>query len=246
MTHTGSVASRQVPRSSASLGILAHGSSPSVAGKKTVWDVWDQPPHRVRPTSAPGARSAVRRFPDLSRVRSPASRLPPLSRREAGTARLARRQPTLYPAVRAVCRQAVPLGIDRRSAADLHVDWDAVKEMDKLYMREQLEQAGTLRPGVIDIDEIARRCAGSGCRPLRSSPSDRTALGGHHRVLPAGEQSGARICGGTQQQDSRHPTTLRWTARRGLSASKDPDVHAPTSSPRLKSPDFTHTNAGRP
>lgn len=43
-------------------------------------------------------------------------------------------------------------------ATDLRMDWHAVKEMDKLYMREQLARAGTqLRPAVIGIDEISIR-----------------------------------------------------------------------------------------
>lgn len=42
-------------------------------------------------------------------------------------------------------------------ADDLRLDWDAVKEMDKLYMREQLACAGEPRPAVIGIDEISIR-----------------------------------------------------------------------------------------
>ena len=42
-------------------------------------------------------------------------------------------------------------------ADDLRLDWHAVKEMDKLYMREQLERAGEPRPGIIGIDEISLR-----------------------------------------------------------------------------------------
>jgi transposase len=42
-------------------------------------------------------------------------------------------------------------------AADLFLDWHTVKEMDKLYMREQLARAGEPRPAVIGIDEIAIR-----------------------------------------------------------------------------------------
>lgn len=37
------------------------------------------------------------------------------------------------------------------------LDWHAVKEMDQLYMREQLAQAGEPRPAVIGIDEISVR-----------------------------------------------------------------------------------------
>lgn len=42
-------------------------------------------------------------------------------------------------------------------AADLFLDWHTVKEMDKLYMREQLARAGEPRPEVIGIDEISIR-----------------------------------------------------------------------------------------
>ncbi len=42
-------------------------------------------------------------------------------------------------------------------ALDLRMDWHAVKEMDKLYMREQLARAGQPRPAVIGIDEISIR-----------------------------------------------------------------------------------------
>ena len=42
-------------------------------------------------------------------------------------------------------------------ATDLHLDWHAVKEMDKLYMREQLVHAGEPCHEVIGIDEISIR-----------------------------------------------------------------------------------------
>jgi transposase len=40
-------------------------------------------------------------------------------------------------------------------AEELYLDWDAVKELDKQYMREQLLRAGSPGPRVIGIDEIA-------------------------------------------------------------------------------------------
>jgi transposase len=40
-------------------------------------------------------------------------------------------------------------------AADLFLDWHAVKELDKQYLREQLHRAGNPAPRVIGIDEIA-------------------------------------------------------------------------------------------
>jgi transposase len=42
-------------------------------------------------------------------------------------------------------------------ADDLRLDWRAVKEMDTLYMREQLARAGDPRPVTIGIDEISIR-----------------------------------------------------------------------------------------
>lgn len=42
-------------------------------------------------------------------------------------------------------------------AKELHLDWRAVKELDKQYMREQLRRVGTPGPSVIGIDEISIR-----------------------------------------------------------------------------------------
>jgi transposase len=42
-------------------------------------------------------------------------------------------------------------------AAEMHLDWHAVKELEKQYMRDQLKRAGTPGPKVIGIDEISIR-----------------------------------------------------------------------------------------
>ena len=42
-------------------------------------------------------------------------------------------------------------------AKELHLDWHAVKELEKQYMRAQLARAGTPGPKVIGIDEISIR-----------------------------------------------------------------------------------------
>jgi transposase len=42
-------------------------------------------------------------------------------------------------------------------AQELHLDWHAVKELDKQYMRAQLARAGTPGPKAIGIDEISIR-----------------------------------------------------------------------------------------
>jgi transposase len=60
-------------------------------------------------------------------------------------------------------RFALYVGKQCRSASikevadDLRLDWHAVKEMDKLYMREQLMRAGEPWPAVVGIDEISIR-----------------------------------------------------------------------------------------
>jgi transposase len=51
------------------------------------------------------------------------------------------------------CRSA-PL---KEIAAELHLDWDTVKALEKQYMAAQLAKAGTPGPQVIGIDEIAIR-----------------------------------------------------------------------------------------
>ena len=40
-------------------------------------------------------------------------------------------------------------------AKELHLDWDAVKELEKQYMREQLRRVGRPAPKVIGVDEIS-------------------------------------------------------------------------------------------
>jgi transposase len=49
------------------------------------------------------------------------------------------------------CRQTTI----KEVAEELFLDWHAVKELDKQYMREQLRRAGKPAPRVIGIDEIA-------------------------------------------------------------------------------------------
>jgi len=51
------------------------------------------------------------------------------------------------------CRQATIKDV----AKELHLDWEAVKDLDKQYMAAQLARAGTPGPKVIGIDEIAIR-----------------------------------------------------------------------------------------
>jgi transposase len=51
------------------------------------------------------------------------------------------------------CREATI----KEVAKELHLDWHAVKKLDKQYMAAQLARAGTPGPKVIGIDEISVR-----------------------------------------------------------------------------------------
>jgi transposase len=50
-----------------------------------------------------------------------------------------------------LCRAMTIQDVARR----MHLDWHTVKELDKIYMREQLRRAGPPSPRVIGIDEIS-------------------------------------------------------------------------------------------
>jgi len=52
-----------------------------------------------------------------------------------------------------LCRAMTIQDVARR----MHLDWHTVKELDKIYMREQLRRAGPPSPRVIGIDEISVR-----------------------------------------------------------------------------------------
>jgi transposase len=50
-----------------------------------------------------------------------------------------------------LCRAMTIQDVARR----MHLDWRAVKELDKIYMREQLARAGHPAPRVIGVDEVS-------------------------------------------------------------------------------------------
>src|SRR5437899_9184380 len=84
----------------------------------------------------------------------------------------------------------------------------------------------TGRLGSPILPELEKRPQMATTQTLREvRPHDRNALGGHRRLLPAGEQSVSGLCRGTQQQDPGHSTTSLWSARRGVSASESSDLH---------------------
>ncbi|HXD85659.1 MAG TPA: transposase family protein [Urbifossiella sp.] len=95
----------------------------------------------LRPRRSPVTRSGLRRP-----FRPPGVRVPPhpLSavRRETRTPRLARHQPRytrrFVIAVGRRCRTATIKDV----AQEMDLHWETVKEIDKLYMQEQLDRAG--------------------------------------------------------------------------------------------------------
>ena len=50
-----------------------------------------------------------------------------------------------------LCRAMTITDVARR----MHLDWHTVKELDKLYMNEQLRRAPAPQPAVVGIDEIS-------------------------------------------------------------------------------------------
>ena len=78
-------------------------------------------------------------------------------------------------------------------AEELHLDWHAVKELDKQYMREQLGRAGTPAPRVSGIDEIA------------------VAKGHQYRMVVSDLERGRPIWfGGTDRSEESLDEFFRW------------------------------------
>ena len=153
----------------------ARGSWPSVGAQKNgLRGVWAHAPHVVRPQDTPGARPALRRSADLSRRRGTARRLPPVRRREARTARLARGQSALHPALCALRGQAVPQCLDQGGGGRF------APRLARGQGDGQALHAGASGPG--------RRAATGRDRDRRNLDSQRARLS-HHR-----QRFGARAC----------------------------------------------------
>lgn len=76
--------------------------------------------------------------------------------------------------------------------------------------------------------------------------TDRAALGGHHGLLPPGEQGRARLRRRTQPQDPRDPAPMLWDSGRRLSPPEDPDLHPRPPASLLNCPKIAHTISRRP
>jgi transposase len=107
----------------------------------------------------------MRRAPSLSGYRDPACGVRGL-RRELGGATVLIAEPEIYAAFCVGCGQFTALGLDPRVcramsirdvAKRMNLDWRTIKELDKLYMREQLRVAGHPAPRAIGVDEISIR-----------------------------------------------------------------------------------------
>ena len=87
--------------------------------------------------------------------------------------------------------------------------------------------------------ELAREPEVAAARALREvRRNDRPSLGWDRRLLQAGEQGLARIRGGAQQQNPRHPAPRLRPARRGIPAAESSHLHAPEALKPLK---ITHS-----
>src|SRR5712692_6178453 len=109
----------------------------------------------VRPQTAPGARSRLRRPAHLPRARGAARGLSALWHGEAGRLAFLADNPfytkrfAFYVGRR--CR-ASPI---RDVAHELRLDWHTVNALEQQYMREQLRRAGAPGPRVIGLDEVS-------------------------------------------------------------------------------------------
>ena len=108
-TSTASPASSPGPRSEASSATPGPSSSPcSAAEKNALRGLRAGLPHLLRQAAAPCPRPVLWRQARLSRLPGPQGLVPPVRRREARTARLARRQPAVHQALRLLRGPAVP------------------------------------------------------------------------------------------------------------------------------------------
>jgi transposase len=93
----------------------------------------------------------------LSAYRGAAGALSPVQWGETRPAGVSGRKRLLHAALCLLRRSALPSATIKDIAEELHLDWDAVKELDKRYMRAQLARAGTPGPKAIGIDELSIR-----------------------------------------------------------------------------------------
>src|SRR6476646_11193677 len=108
-TSTASPASSPGPSSGASSATPWPWSSPSSAAEKNALrGLRTRLPHLLRQAAAPRPRPVLWRQAGLSRLPCPQGPVPPVWRREARTARLARRQPPVHQALRPLRGAARP------------------------------------------------------------------------------------------------------------------------------------------
>jgi len=81
-----------------------------------------------------------------------------------------------------LCRAMTITDVARR----MHLDWHTVKELDKLYMREQLARAGEPRDQEPEGDRAQQIAETEGGREIGQGerPVDRV----EHRVIPPGRE----------------------------------------------------------
>ena len=131
------------------------------------------------------------------------------------------------------CRSATIKDI----AEELRLDWDAVKELDKQYMRAQLQRAGTPGPKAIGIDEISIR-KGHTYRIVVSDLIRRARLwfGGQDRSEASMDEF-YRFLGEKKAKKIRLAVMDMWKAVRHLDPSQRPaGGHPVRQVPRPSSP----------
>src|SRR5579871_5120985 len=125
------------------------------AEKNAVWRLRSGVSQPLRQATTASPRSLLWRQTRLPCFPSPQGPVLAVRRREERRLGLAGRQPAVHQTLRLLRGPPVSSDYFKEVAEELFLDWHAVKELDKQYMREQLRRAGNPAPRVIGIDEIA-------------------------------------------------------------------------------------------
>ena len=145
-----------LPRIRGVFGDPRRWSSPSSAAEKNgLRGLWAGVSQLLRQAAAAGPRSLLWRQTCLSRL--------PLRRVQCSRCGGVKNEGLDWLADNPLYTKRFAFFVGRRCrqttikevAEELYLDWHAVKELDKQYMREQLRRAGNPAPRVIGIDEIA-------------------------------------------------------------------------------------------
>src|SRR5271168_846687 len=144
LTRTHSLVSAPDPSPTAGSVTRRCGLLPSHGAQKNVLSgVRHDASQLLRPNAAPGAGPVERTVPRSAGHRGSSDSMPSVSRGEARATGVPGRQSVLHATLCVLRGPALSLGDDQGHCRGAAPGLDAVKELDKQYMRAQLQRAGT-------------------------------------------------------------------------------------------------------